>query len=103
MPLAVPDIRLIAVDMDGTLLDGNGRIPGALWPLLEQVGTPSVASLELVARTTGYPIERIARWAHARAGLNVTWYLDDADEPPDLAQAAIALERLRFWRSLSGL
>lgn len=32
-----PDIRLIAVDMDGTLLDGEGRIPDRLWPLLERL------------------------------------------------------------------
>ena len=27
--------RLIALDMDGTLLDGDGRVPDAFWPLLE--------------------------------------------------------------------
>ena len=32
MPYPSPDLRLIAVDMDGTLLDGDGRIPDALWP-----------------------------------------------------------------------
>ena len=42
MPLAAPDIRLIAVDMDGTLLDGNGRIPGAIWPLLDQLRTRGI-------------------------------------------------------------
>jgi streptomycin 6-kinase len=72
-----------------------------LWPLLEQVGTPSAASLDLVARTTGYPRDRIVRWAYARAGLNVTWFLDDVDEPPDTERAALELERMRFWRSLS--
>lgn len=35
--MADPDIRLIAVDMDGTLLDGDGRIPEALWPLLDDL------------------------------------------------------------------
>ncbi|MCG7273643.1 Cof-type HAD-IIB family hydrolase [Corynebacterium afermentans] len=27
--------RLIALDVDGTLLDGDGRVPDAFWPLLE--------------------------------------------------------------------
>lgn len=27
--------RLIALDMDGTLLDGNGRVPDAFWPLFD--------------------------------------------------------------------
>ena len=37
MPFPSPDLRLIAVDMDGTLLDGHGRIPEALWPLLDRL------------------------------------------------------------------
>lgn len=32
-----PDIRLVAVDMDGTLLDGDGHVPDGLWPLLERM------------------------------------------------------------------
>ncbi|WP_424449144.1 Cof-type HAD-IIB family hydrolase [Microbacterium arborescens] len=32
-----PDIRLIAVDMDGTLLDADGRIPEGLWRLLPRL------------------------------------------------------------------
>ena len=37
MPCPSPDLRLIAVDMDGTLLDGDGRIPEAIWPLLDRL------------------------------------------------------------------
>jgi Cof subfamily protein (haloacid dehalogenase superfamily) len=37
MPFPSPDLRLIAVDMDGTLLDGDGRIPEGLWPLLDRL------------------------------------------------------------------
>ncbi|MBX0300837.1 Cof-type HAD-IIB family hydrolase [Cryobacterium sp. 1639] len=36
-PLAPADIRLIASDMDGTLLDGDGRVPANFWPLLERI------------------------------------------------------------------
>lgn len=32
-----PDIRLVVSDMDGTLLDGEGRIPDGLWPRLERM------------------------------------------------------------------
>ena len=38
-----PDIRLIAVDMDGTLLLPDGTIPGALWPLLERLRRRGIA------------------------------------------------------------
>jgi Cof subfamily protein (haloacid dehalogenase superfamily) len=31
------DIRLIASDMDGTLLDADGEVPGTFWPLLDSL------------------------------------------------------------------
>lgn len=37
MPPGPPDIRLIAVDLDGTLLDDSGEIPARTWSLLEQL------------------------------------------------------------------
>lgn len=37
MPFPSPDLKLIAVDMDGTLLDGEGHVPDALWPLLDRL------------------------------------------------------------------
>lgn len=33
--MSLPDLRLVAADMDGTLLDEHGRVPDRLWPLLE--------------------------------------------------------------------
>ena len=38
-----PDIRLIAVDMDGTLLDAEGRIDPTLWPLLDELDRRGIA------------------------------------------------------------
>ncbi|WP_201300034.1 Cof-type HAD-IIB family hydrolase [Nocardioides sp. AX2bis] len=32
-----PDVRLVVVDMDGTLLDGDGQVPDGLWPLLDRM------------------------------------------------------------------
>ncbi|MHA7987141.1 Cof-type HAD-IIB family hydrolase [Rathayibacter sp. CAU 1779] len=32
--MTLPDLRLVAADMDGTLLDEQGRVPDRLWPLL---------------------------------------------------------------------
>lgn len=34
-PIDAADVRLIVTDMDGTLLDGDGRIPDGLWQRLE--------------------------------------------------------------------
>ncbi|MFN8085782.1 MAG: hypothetical protein U0Q04_02100 [Microbacterium sp.] len=41
--MTTPDIRLIAVDMDGTLLLPDGSIPEGIWPLLD--GWPRAALL----------------------------------------------------------
>ncbi|GAA3813767.1 Cof-type HAD-IIB family hydrolase [Cellulomonas soli] len=40
---AVPDVRLIAVDMDGSLLDDQDRIDDSLWPLLDELDRRGVA------------------------------------------------------------
>jgi len=41
--VSAPDIRLIAVDMDGTLLDAHGRIPDGLWDLLPRLRERGIA------------------------------------------------------------
>lgn len=40
---AQPGLRMVVVDMDGTLLDADGAIPDALWPLLETMHDRGVA------------------------------------------------------------
>ncbi|MFI5930798.1 Cof-type HAD-IIB family hydrolase [Actinoplanes sp. NPDC051494] len=37
LPDGPVDLRLVVVDMDGTLLDEHGRVPDALWPLLDDM------------------------------------------------------------------
>lgn len=41
--MTAPDIRLIAVDMDGTLLLPDGSIPDGLWPLLRVLRERGIA------------------------------------------------------------
>ncbi len=41
--MSAADIRLIAVDMDGTLLRPDGSIPDGLWPLLERLRRRGIA------------------------------------------------------------
>ncbi len=36
------DPRLVVTDMDGTLLDADGRIPDAFWPLLTELGNRDI-------------------------------------------------------------
>lgn len=39
----VPDVRLIALDMDGSLLDPEKRLDPSFWPLLEQLEARGIA------------------------------------------------------------
>ncbi|MDM7829757.1 Cof-type HAD-IIB family hydrolase [Cellulomonas edaphi] len=41
--LGNPDIRLIAVDMDGSLLDDDKRVDPSFWPLLDQLHERGIA------------------------------------------------------------
>lgn len=63
-PTAPPhDIRLIAVDMDGTLLDGDGHIPDELWPLLDELDERGI----LFAPASGRQLATLQRaFDHAR-------------------------------------
>ncbi|WP_235831322.1 Cof-type HAD-IIB family hydrolase [Gordonia zhaorongruii] len=37
------DIRLVVSDMDGTLLDANGRVPDGFWPFLDEMTERGIA------------------------------------------------------------
>ena len=37
MPAGPVDVRLVVADLDGTLLDGQGRVPSRMWPLLDRM------------------------------------------------------------------
>lgn len=41
--MTLPDLRLVAADMDGTLLDADGRVPDRLWPLLDVMRERGIA------------------------------------------------------------
>lgn len=77
-----------------------------VWPLVEQIGDPwdrpdAVAAiarhLEFVTDRVGCDYARAARWAFARAALNVSWFVDDGNH----AAAAEAARRLRVCAELS--
>ncbi|WOP19571.1 Cof-type HAD-IIB family hydrolase [Raineyella sp. LH-20] len=43
LPPDPSDVRLVVADMDGTLLDAEGRVPDALWPLLVRMRERGIA------------------------------------------------------------
>ncbi|MEV0598823.1 Cof-type HAD-IIB family hydrolase [Streptomyces sp. NPDC050315] len=62
-----PDIRLVVTDMDGTLLDGDGRIPGGLWPRLERMRERGIR----FAPASGRQYATLARqFAHAAEAMH---------------------------------
>lgn len=64
MPFDVIDpeaeIKLVAVDMDGTFLDGEGRIPDAAWPIIEQLHERSITFVPASGRQHARLAEQFA-------------------------------------------
>lgn len=78
-----------------------------LWPLLEQLGSPwshtdptdqLTAHLEHVAAIVGCDPARAARWAFARAVLNVSWYLADGNREATASSA----QEVEAWARITG-
>lgn len=54
------DLRLVVVDMDGTLLDEHGEVPDALWPLLDRMRERGI----VLAPASGRQYATLARSFH---------------------------------------
>ncbi|MBD8479274.1 HAD family hydrolase [Microbacterium sp. CFBP 8794] len=97
------DIRLIAVDMDGTLLDASGNVPETLWGLLPRLEERDVTfvpasgrQLATLRATFGDAADAMTFIAEngayvVRAGVEVA---SDALEPAVVARAVQRLRRL---------
>ncbi|MEU1596893.1 Cof-type HAD-IIB family hydrolase [Streptomyces sp. NPDC005708] len=94
LPSGPVDIRLVVTDMDGTLLDSTGGIPGGLWPLLTELRRRGV----LFSPASGRQYATLARqFAEAADGMvfvaeNGTYVVRDgvelSSDPLDAAVAA---------------
>ncbi|MEV6741148.1 Cof-type HAD-IIB family hydrolase [Streptomyces sp. NPDC051104] len=94
LPSDPVDIRLVVTDMDGTLLDGSGRVPDGLWPLLAELRRRGV----LFSPASGRQYATLARqFADADDGMvfvaeNGTYVVRDgvelSSDPLDPAVAA---------------
>ncbi|WP_055490961.1 Cof-type HAD-IIB family hydrolase [Streptomyces sp. TP-A0356] len=101
LPSDPVDIRLVVTDMDGTLLDGTGRIPEGLWPLLAELRRRGV----LFSPASGRQYATLARqFAAAGDGMvfvaeNGTYVVRDgvelSSDPLDPAPAARVVETTR--------
>ncbi|MFJ8362096.1 Cof-type HAD-IIB family hydrolase [Streptomyces sp. NPDC093984] len=101
LPSDPVDIRLVVTDMDGTLLDGSGRIPDGLWPLLAELRRRGV----LFSPASGRQYATLARqFAEADDGMvfvaeNGTYVVRDgvelSSDPLDPAVAARVIATTR--------
>jgi Cof subfamily protein (haloacid dehalogenase superfamily) len=104
LPSGPVDIRLVVTDMDGTLLDGTGRIPGGLWPLLTELRRRGV----LFSPASGRQYATLARqFTEAADGMvfvaeNGTYVVRDGVElSSDPLDAAVAARIVRTTRRLA--
>ncbi|MEU6492489.1 Cof-type HAD-IIB family hydrolase [Streptomyces sp. NPDC046984] len=104
LPSEPVDIRLVVTDMDGTLLDGTGRIPEDLWPLLADLRRRGV----LFSPASGRQYATLARqFADAGDGMvfvaeNGTYVVRDGVElGSDPLDAAVAARVIRTTRRLA--
>ncbi|GAA3782679.1 Cof-type HAD-IIB family hydrolase [Streptomyces chiangmaiensis] len=104
LPSEPVDIRLVVTDMDGTLLDGTGRIPEGLWPLLVELRQRGV----LFSPASGRQYATLARqFAEAGDGMvfiaeNGTYVVRDGVElSSDPLNAAVAARVVETTRRLA--
>ncbi len=98
------DIRLVAVDMDGTLLDGDGRVPEDLWPILERMRR--AGALFAPASGRQYATLRREFEGHAEGMVfiaeNGTYVVRDGEElASDTLDPALIADVLRRVRGMS--
>ncbi len=101
LPLEPIDLRLVVTDLDGTLLDGKGRIPERLWPLLDRLRQRGIT----LAPASGRQYPSLRRlFARSPEGLafiaeNGTFVVHDGDElsssplDPDFVTRLVAMVR----------
>ncbi|MER6129819.1 Cof-type HAD-IIB family hydrolase [Streptomyces sp. NPDC001795] len=104
LPSDPVDIRLVVTDMDGTLLDGAGRIPEDLWPLLTELRRRGV----LFSPASGRQYATLARqFAEASDGMvfvaeNGTYVVRDGVElSSDLLDPTVAARVVGTTRRLA--
>ncbi|MEI5672906.1 MULTISPECIES: Cof-type HAD-IIB family hydrolase [unclassified Nocardioides] len=66
------DLRLVVVDMDGTLLDERGEVPDALWPLLDRLREREI----VFAPASGRQYATLVR-TFQRAGRDLTYIAEN--------------------------
>lgn len=82
LPSEPIDLRLVVTDLDGTLLDSDGRIPERLWPLLDRLRERGIT----LAPASGRQFPTLQRlFARSPEGLafiaeNGTYVVVDGDE-----------------------
>ena len=104
MSTDAPDVRLVVVDMDGTLLDEHGEVPDALWPLLERLRERGI----VFAPASGRQYATLVR-TFERAGSDLTYIAengsfvvrDGAELGSVVLEPAFVAQAVRLLRDLA--
>ena len=98
------DIRLVAVDMDGTLLDEHGQVPQDLWPMLDRMRKRGI----LFAPASGRQYATLRREFGAHGddmvfiAENGTYVVrDDAEVSSDVLAPAVVAEVVAAARAMT--
>ncbi|MDH2443519.1 Cof-type HAD-IIB family hydrolase [Amnibacterium sp. CER49] len=107
MPIAdlptAPDLRLVVADMDGTLLDGEGRIPDDFWSLIHAMRSVGVVFSPASGRQYATLHRLFAPVAEGMPFIaeNGTFVVQDGRElsssPLDSTTVAVVVNRMRAY------
>ncbi|WP_231505151.1 Cof-type HAD-IIB family hydrolase [Cellulomonas sp. URHE0023] len=96
----VPDIRLIAVDMDGTLLDDEKQIHDEFWPLLDELAARGIALCPASGRQFAALRRQIGRPELVYIAENGAYVVrDDTEVSSETLSLQTAHDAIRILRS----
>ena len=100
----VPDIRLIAVDMDGTLLDDEKQIHDEFWPLLDTLADRGIALCPASGRQYAALRRQLGRPELVYIAENGAYVVrDDVEVSSETLELDTAHEAIRTMRDASQL
>lgn len=100
----VPDIRLIAVDMDGTLLDDDKQIHDEFWPLLDELASRGIALCPASGRQFAALRRQIGRPELVYIAENGAYVVrDDVEVSSETLPLSVARDAIQVLRNATHL
>jgi len=97
------NVRLVAVDMDGTLLDGDSAVPDSIWPLIAEMGRRGILWCPASGRqyaTLARDFERAEAEVVVIAENGAFVVRDGVEISSDVVSAAVVVDAVQVARRL---